>query len=606
MDLHTLQAALARLAAARGDARFDHPRNLALALAAESGAVLERFKWRTDAEALELDEDAREGVARDAIEAMLYALRLASVMGVDVAGTLAERVAPSEPANDEHARCAASANDDRQVGDEGKVATSLYDRTCSGPVPSADNDAPRQGALNAGLSDGDAGLPTEAQGACADDTHCGPGAVEVIPSSPEDRPAGIVSPTNAAASPAKPPPAPSAMVRAATAALARAQAAAARVRQNCATPVIAPDPLEPPEDEDSDSTTTLDAGPTPASMTAGGTSSSAPGSAGAALFNRAEEGSDAPQSDECRVAVEVPERVRNTMSARSASHAARADEPESDDPSRTARGDRAEPTGNQSEESPARHVGLREPCGSGVRGTGDAARPHEGVGPGRGAQRHEDGDDKPHREEDGNTPPGHTERRSASARSSRAEAGGHGGGRHVAQKHRGGQGVDSAVAAGEDRHKGRAPRTDQHVRSRRSAAIPRDPDVQEDRGAAAVRDSPVGRHNEREHGPGERSLAERSVPTDRYPRLDLEAVQTMRKSLARHLEHVHRKDPLLRELGEELETLRRTLYSSTVKPAWIADTLLTIRRMLEESIGDGLGALLDADRRIAAIDALLA
>ena len=109
MDLQTLQAALARIAASRGQSRYDHPRNLALALAAEAGAVLDRFRWLTDAEAAALDDEAREAVARTAVEAMLYAMRLATRAGVDVAAVIAERLEAAVPAPFEADRAGAGA-----------------------------------------------------------------------------------------------------------------------------------------------------------------------------------------------------------------------------------------------------------------------------------------------------------------------------------------------------------------------------------------------------------------------------------------------------------------------------------------------------------------
>ena len=65
-------------------------------------------------------------------------------------------------------------------------------------------------------------------------------------------------------------------------------------------------------------------------------------------------------------------------------------------------------------------------------------------------------------------------------------------------------------------------------------------------------------------------------------------------------------DPLLRELRDELETLKRTLHSAAPKPVWIAESLKTVRTMLvaaaaEHAIGDEIRA----KEHLALIDRIL-
>ena len=108
------------------------------------------------------------------------------------------------------------------------------------------------------------------------------------------------------------------------------------------------------------------------------------------------------------------------------------------------------------------------------------------------------------------------------------------------------------------------------------------------------------------------SPASGSVPAgaapdvDPHERLDTEQVLDMAKALARQLERSTRDDPVLRELRDELETLRRSLYASSAKKAWIAGSLASIRNHLEEALSHAFAEEVRAAEFVARIDALLA
>ena len=94
-------------------------------------------------------------------------------------------------------------------------------------------------------------------------------------------------------------------------------------------------------------------------------------------------------------------------------------------------------------------------------------------------------------------------------------------------------------------------------------------------------------------------------PPSRSADLDIDQAKKLLKGLSTRAERVKKNEPAVRELGEELETLRRTLYSVSPKNAWIADSLKTLRRMLEEVVREALGDDLRASEHIKQIDALL-
>ncbi|MCC6610571.1 MAG: hypothetical protein IT515_12980 [Burkholderiales bacterium] len=72
-------------------------------------------------------------------------------------------------------------------------------------------------------------------------------------------------------------------------------------------------------------------------------------------------------------------------------------------------------------------------------------------------------------------------------------------------------------------------------------------------------------------------------PPERFSNLDTESVIGFLKSLSRRVDGARSDDPLLRELHDEIQTLRRNLYSSNAKPTWIGASLDTIRTLLEEA-----------------------
>jgi NTP pyrophosphatase (non-canonical NTP hydrolase) len=95
LDVAPLQAALARFARERDWEQFHAPKNLVMALTAEVGELNELFQW--------LSEDASRAVARDAATArpvrdeladvLIYLVRLAAVLEVDLAEAVATKLA---------------------------------------------------------------------------------------------------------------------------------------------------------------------------------------------------------------------------------------------------------------------------------------------------------------------------------------------------------------------------------------------------------------------------------------------------------------------------------------------------------------------------------
>lgn len=79
-----LRDALRAFAVERDWDQFHSPRNLAAALAVEAAELLEPFQWLTDEQSRELSTEARAAVEQEMADVLLYLVRLADKLGVDL------------------------------------------------------------------------------------------------------------------------------------------------------------------------------------------------------------------------------------------------------------------------------------------------------------------------------------------------------------------------------------------------------------------------------------------------------------------------------------------------------------------------------------------
>ena len=79
-----LAGRLAAFARERDWEQFHSPKNLAMAVAAESAELLEHFQWLTEAQSRELTPARREQAALEMADVLLYLVRLADQLGVDL------------------------------------------------------------------------------------------------------------------------------------------------------------------------------------------------------------------------------------------------------------------------------------------------------------------------------------------------------------------------------------------------------------------------------------------------------------------------------------------------------------------------------------------
>ena len=83
-SLHELRDALRAFAAERDWDQFHSPRNLATALAVEAAELLEPFQWLSEAESRALSPATRAAVEEEMADVLLYLVRLADKLDVDL------------------------------------------------------------------------------------------------------------------------------------------------------------------------------------------------------------------------------------------------------------------------------------------------------------------------------------------------------------------------------------------------------------------------------------------------------------------------------------------------------------------------------------------
>lgn len=92
-SLIALRDALRRFARERDWERFHAPKSLAAALIVEAGELLEPFQWLTEAQSAALPPETLAEVRLEMADVLLYLVRLADRLGVDLAEAAREKMA---------------------------------------------------------------------------------------------------------------------------------------------------------------------------------------------------------------------------------------------------------------------------------------------------------------------------------------------------------------------------------------------------------------------------------------------------------------------------------------------------------------------------------
>lgn len=98
LDIGAIQAGQRAFVAAREWQKFHTPKNLAMALAGEAGELVELFQWLTAEESRAIMDEPRaaEAVRDELADVLLYVLRLADVLQIDVGAAVRAKMRKNE------------------------------------------------------------------------------------------------------------------------------------------------------------------------------------------------------------------------------------------------------------------------------------------------------------------------------------------------------------------------------------------------------------------------------------------------------------------------------------------------------------------------------
>lgn len=92
-SLEQLRREVRAFAAARDWERFHAPKNLAMALMVETAELAEHFQWLDAEESRELDAAQLEEVGQECADVLIYLVRLADVLGIDLLAAASRKMA---------------------------------------------------------------------------------------------------------------------------------------------------------------------------------------------------------------------------------------------------------------------------------------------------------------------------------------------------------------------------------------------------------------------------------------------------------------------------------------------------------------------------------
>ena len=95
-SLDQLNRRLVAFARARDWEQFHSPKNLAMALIAECAELVEHFQWLTEAQSYSLPPDKKDEVALELADILIYLLRCAERLDVDLLAAAQRKIALNE------------------------------------------------------------------------------------------------------------------------------------------------------------------------------------------------------------------------------------------------------------------------------------------------------------------------------------------------------------------------------------------------------------------------------------------------------------------------------------------------------------------------------
>lgn len=91
-SLADLQRRLQQFARERDWEQFHSPKNLSMALSVEAAELVEHFQWLTEEQSRRLDDARRAAVAHECADVLIYLVRLADQLGIDLLAAADEKM----------------------------------------------------------------------------------------------------------------------------------------------------------------------------------------------------------------------------------------------------------------------------------------------------------------------------------------------------------------------------------------------------------------------------------------------------------------------------------------------------------------------------------
>lgn len=71
---------------------FHSPKNLAMAMSVEAAELVEHFQWLSEQQSYQLDEEKRRKVAMEIADVMIYLVRIADQLDIDVTDAINKKI----------------------------------------------------------------------------------------------------------------------------------------------------------------------------------------------------------------------------------------------------------------------------------------------------------------------------------------------------------------------------------------------------------------------------------------------------------------------------------------------------------------------------------
>lgn len=95
-QLEELRIRLAKFASDRDWDQFHSPKNLSMALIAETAELVEHFQWLTEEDSRNLDASKHEAIAMELADIFIFLIRIADKLDVDLADAARKKMEINE------------------------------------------------------------------------------------------------------------------------------------------------------------------------------------------------------------------------------------------------------------------------------------------------------------------------------------------------------------------------------------------------------------------------------------------------------------------------------------------------------------------------------